>query len=199
MGFFNFKLITNSLNLSQCLHLAINSLLSFNNFFGSGKSKMCIFSSKHRLHLLSKDFGVFDLFNMDHWISRVKPLFFKPQKCLDRAVWFFKCSSEKENISESYHMDHTLHLSITHTHTHSLSLSLSIYIYIYIWKGHICVLISVCACVCVCVCAREEKRERERESVCVCLFTDHSARAACDKRSIFKRSLTGLNSKFSFS
>ena len=64
--FLIFKLIIYSLNLALCLHLAINSLLLFNNFFGSGKSKMCIFSSKHRLHLLSKDFGVFDLFNIDH-------------------------------------------------------------------------------------------------------------------------------------
>ena len=61
------------------LHLAINSLLLSNNFFGSGKSKMCIFSSKHRLHQLSKDFGVLDLFHMDHWMSGVKPLFFDPQ------------------------------------------------------------------------------------------------------------------------
>ena len=35
-----FKLIIYSLNLALCLHLAINSLLLFNNFFGSGKSKM---------------------------------------------------------------------------------------------------------------------------------------------------------------
>ena len=49
------KLIIYILNLALCLHLAFNSLLLFNNFFGSGKSKMCIFSSKHRLHLLSKD------------------------------------------------------------------------------------------------------------------------------------------------
>ena len=31
------------------------------------------------------------------------------------------------------------------------------------------------------------------------IFTNPSARAGCDTRSIFKRSLTGLNSKFSFS
>ena len=31
------------------------------------------------------------------------------------------------------------------------------------------------------------------------LFTNHSARAGYDTRSIFKRSLTGLNSEFSFS
>ena len=95
---FFFKLIIYSLNLALCLHLAINSLLLLNNFFGSGKSKVCIFSSKHRLHLLSKDFGVFDLFNMDHWISGVKPLFSKPQKCIDRAVWFFRCSWEIEYL-----------------------------------------------------------------------------------------------------
>ena len=32
-----FKLIFYSLNLALCLHLAINSLFLFNNFFGSGK------------------------------------------------------------------------------------------------------------------------------------------------------------------
>ena len=31
------------------------------------------------------------------------------------------------------------------------------------------------------------------------IFTKPSARAGCDRRSIFKRSLTGLNSEFSFS
>ena len=39
----NFKLIIYSLNLALCLHLAINLLLLFNNFFGFGKSKMYIF------------------------------------------------------------------------------------------------------------------------------------------------------------
>ena len=34
--FFNFKLIIYSLNLALCLHLAINSLLLFNIFIGSG-------------------------------------------------------------------------------------------------------------------------------------------------------------------
>ena len=53
--------------------------------------------------------------------------------------------------------------------------------------------------------------ERERDSVCICvslialiyhiifIFTNPSARARYDTRSIFKRSLTGLNSEFSFS
>ena len=62
-------LIIYSLNLALCLHLAISSFLLFINFFGSGKSKMWIFSSRHRLHLLSKDFGILDLLNMDHCIS----------------------------------------------------------------------------------------------------------------------------------
>ena len=34
---------------------------------------------------------------------------------------------------------------------------------------------------------------------CLILFTNPSARAGYDTRSIFKRSLTGLNSEFSFS
>ena len=38
--FLIFKLIIYSLNLVLCLHLAINSLLLFNNFFGCGKSKI---------------------------------------------------------------------------------------------------------------------------------------------------------------
>ena len=79
MLFFLIKLNIYSLDLALCQHLAIHSFLLFNNLFGSGKSKMCIFFSKHRLHLLSKDFGVLDLFNMDHWISGVKLLFFNPQ------------------------------------------------------------------------------------------------------------------------
>ena len=52
-----------------------------------------------------------------------------------------------------------------------------IYIYIYIY-----------ICVCVCVCVYE-----------VILFTNPSARAGYNTRSIFKWSLTGLNSEFSFS
>ena len=57
----------------------------------------------------------------------------------------------------------------------SLSPSLSIYIYIYIYPHtHI-----------------EEPK--------IILFTNPSARAGYDTRSIFKRSLTGFNSEFSFS
>ena len=95
-----------SLNLVLCLHLAIYSHLLFNNFSGSGYIIICIFFTRHRLHLLSKDFGVFDLFNMDHWISGVKPLFFKLQKCLDRAVWCFRCSWEKEYLWLAYLIFH---------------------------------------------------------------------------------------------
>ena len=75
-------IFVDSLSLFLCLHLAINSHRWFTNFSGSGYIIICIFSSRHRLHLLSKHFGVFDFFNMDHWISAVKPLFFKLQKCL---------------------------------------------------------------------------------------------------------------------
>ena len=42
---------------------------------------------------------------------------------------------------------------------------------------------------------QSKTKEREKEI----LFTNPSARAGYDTRSIFKRSLTGLNSEFSFS
>ena len=63
---------------------------------------------------------------------------------------------------------------------------------------YVCAYESVC--VCVCVHMREREREREREWVCVfvCVYTYPTARAGCDTRSIFIRSLTGLNSEFSF-
>ena len=44
----------------------------------------------------------------------------------------------------------------------------------------------MCVCVCVCACG-------------YILFTNPSARAGYDTRSVFKRSLTGLNTEFSFS
>ena len=61
-----FLLLVYSLNLALCLHLAINSHLLFNNFSGTEYFIICIFSSKHKLHLPSKRFGVFDFFNIDH-------------------------------------------------------------------------------------------------------------------------------------
>ena len=51
----------------------------------------------------------------------------------------------------------------------------------------LCTNLYVCLWVCVCV------------FVWVIIFTNPSARAGYDTRSIFKRSLTGLNSEFSFS
>ena len=54
------KNLVYSLNFVSCLHLAINSLLLFNNLLGNLWVKICIFSSKHKLHLQSKLFGVFD-------------------------------------------------------------------------------------------------------------------------------------------
>ena len=46
---------------------------------------------------------------------------------------------------------------------------------------------------CVCVCVYMYYR------TIMILFTNPSARAGYDTRSVFKRSLTGLNSEFSFS
>ena len=40
---------------------------------------------------------------------------------------------------------------------------------------------------------------RNMKTIALIIFTNPSARAGCDIRSIFKRSLTGLNSEFSFS
>ena len=63
-------------------------------------------------------------------------------------------------------------------------------------------------CVCVCVCVLFRKTDFVSWSnnstilptwVEIIIFTNPSARAGYDTRSIFKRSLTGLNSEFSFS
>ena len=93
----------------------------------------------------------------------------------------------------------------THTHTHThiyiallLSLSLSLYIYIYIY-------VRARACVCV-----YTEPPRHDQDIMLNLFLkvvylvwyylpNPSARAGYDTRSIFKRTLTGLNSEFSFS
>ena len=93
--FMFFKILVYSLNFVLCLHLAINSHLSFNNLSGNLYVIICIFSSKHKLHLPSKLFGVFEFFKIDHSISGVNPLFFKHQNCFDSAVWCFRCSWEK--------------------------------------------------------------------------------------------------------
>ena len=50
-------LIIYSLNLALCLHLAISSFLLFNNFFGSGKSKMWIFFFKTQVAPTIERFG----------------------------------------------------------------------------------------------------------------------------------------------
>ena len=51
---------------------------------------------------------------------------------------------------------------------------------------------------------RNKIKRRELTSVCICgcvfiIFTNPSAQAGYDTRSFFMRSLTGLNSEFSFS
>ena len=97
------KFIVYSLNFVLCLHLAINSLLLFNNLSSNLYVNICIFSSKHKLHLPSKLFGEFDVFKIDHSISGVNPLFFKHQNCFDSAVfWCFRCSWEKVNLWLEY-------------------------------------------------------------------------------------------------
>ena len=96
------KFIVYSLNFVLCLHLAINSLLLFNNFSGNLYVIICIFSSKHKLHLPSKLFGVFDFFQNRPFDLRVNPLFFKHQNCFDSAVWCFRCSWEKVNLWFEY-------------------------------------------------------------------------------------------------
>ena len=64
------------------------------------------FSSKHKLHLPSKLFGVFDFFKIDHSISGVNPLFFKHQNCFDSVVWCFRCLWEKVNLWLEYLSSH---------------------------------------------------------------------------------------------
>ena len=51
-------------------------------------------------------------------------------------------------------------------------------------------------CVCVCVCEQDLALNNLQGLI---LFTNPSAQAGYDTRSIFKWSLTGLNSEFSFS
>ena len=73
--------------------------------------------------------------------------------------------------THSLSLSHTHTLSLSLTHTHSLSLS---HTHTYICIGFSAYIIMI-------------------------LFTNPSARAGYNTRSIFKRSLTGLNSEFSFS
>ena len=92
----------NSLNLFLCLHLVIKSHLWFNRLPGSKNNIICIFSSRCKLHLPSKQLGVVDLFNILHWIFRVKPIFFNFQN-----VWIklFDFSSVHERTNEyDYHI-----------------------------------------------------------------------------------------------
>ena len=93
-----------------------------------------------------------------------------------------------KNLQYQIHL-RTYSIYNTHTHTH-------IYIYIYIC-GRV-------KCVCVYLpnpSARLNWPVCSREFIPFprVLFTNPSARAGYDTRSIFKRSLTGLNSEFSFS
>ena len=75
---------------------------------------------------------------------------------------------------------YTSELNISSTIVTSSKIFSFAYIYIYIYY----IYLYICVCVCVCV--------------CVCLRTSPSI-AGCEIRSVFKRSLPGLNSAFSFS
>ena len=86
----------NSLNLFLCLHLAIKSHIWVKGLPGSKNSIICIFSSRHKLHLPSKQQGVVDFFNIFHWILSVKSLFSK-----FKNVWIklFDFSSVQERTN----------------------------------------------------------------------------------------------------
>ena len=76
--FFKFIcLIIYSLNLALCLHLAISSFLLFNNFFGSGKSKMWIFFFKTQIApTIERFWGTCNLWGNSYetieWFRRIK-------------------------------------------------------------------------------------------------------------------------------
>ena len=63
-----------SLNFVLCLHLAINSHHLLNNFSGNLYNIICIYSSKYKLHLPSKLFGVFDFFKIDQNTPKIKKI-----------------------------------------------------------------------------------------------------------------------------
>ena len=82
----------------------------------------------------------------------------------------------------------SLPLSLTHTHTHTY---IYIYIYIYIWMSDYQRYLVTVSFLPI-----------DHQDKCLIwwfIFTKPSTRAGYDTRSIFKRSLTGLNSVFSFS
>ena len=104
-----------------------------------------------------------------------------------------------ERLLPNYTPTHTH----THTHTHTYIYT-HIYIYIYIY-----IYMYVFACVRVCImikptvcfeslCFEIENRNLRQEMYFI-IFTNPSAWAGYDTRSILKRSLTGLSSEFSFS
>ena len=88
----------NSPHLFLCSYPAIKSHLWFKRLPGSKSNKNCIFSFRRKLHLPSKQLGIVGFFNILHWISGVKPIFFNLQKCLDKAVCFIKHTCENEWI-----------------------------------------------------------------------------------------------------
>ena len=86
------------------------------------------------------------------------------------------------HLIDTFYINSRHYIQDTHTHTHTHTHN---YIYIYIYA-----LLRVC------------ERVYEIESLAdldIYIFTNPSTQAGYDTRSIFKRSLTGLNSDFSFS
>ena len=135
--FYVFKFTVYSSNLVLCIHLAINSLLLFNNLSGHLCIRICIFSSEHKLHLASKLFGVFDFFKIDHSISGVNPLFFKHQNCFDSAVWCFRSTNITDKktyigLASTKWKERYSNHKFTFSHEHLWFFLKDIYIYIYI-------------------------------------------------------------------
>ena len=80
--------------------------------------------------------------------------------------------------------------------------SVCMFVYIYVFMhAYFCACVYVCSyfCVYVCTCVCVYVFLCICRCVCMYLLTNPSTRAGCDTRSMFKWSLTGLNSEFSFS
>ena len=89
----------NSLNLFLCL---LKTHLLFNRLTRSKYNKICIFSSKHKLHLPSKQLGVVDLLSIFHWIFELNPYFL-----ISKNVWiklFYFLSVHERTNEYDYHI-----------------------------------------------------------------------------------------------
>ena len=91
-------LIFYSLNSALCLHLAINSHLRFNNFQGLDNLLSVSFhlNTDYIYYRNILEYLTFLIRTIEY--QGLNLYFFKRQKCLDRAVWCFRCSWEKEYL-----------------------------------------------------------------------------------------------------